>query len=29
VNRAKWAAARKYCEERGYEFRVLTEKELF
>ena len=28
-NQAKWAAARKYCEEHGYEFRVLTEKELF
>ena len=29
VNRAKWRAARLYCIEQGYEFQVLTEKELF
>ena len=29
VNRAKWAAAEEYCKKYGYEFRVLTEKELF
>ena len=29
VNKAKWAAARKYCNDHGYEFMVLTEKELF
>ena len=29
VNRAKWAAAEEYCEQHGYEFKVLTEKELF
>jgi hypothetical protein len=27
-NQAKWAAAREWCEDRGYEFKVLTEKEL-
>jgi len=29
VNKAKWDTARKYCKGHGYEFRVLTEKELF
>ena len=29
VNRAKWAAAEEYCEDHGYEFMVMTEKELF
>jgi len=29
VNRAKWRAARLYCIEQGYEFQVLTERELF
>ena len=29
VNRAKWRAARQYCKVHGYEFQVLTEKELF
>jgi hypothetical protein len=29
VNQAKWTAARKYCDERGFEFRIFTEKELF
>lgn len=28
INRAKWAAAEKYCHERGWSFEVLTEKEL-
>lgn len=29
VNSAKWAAAQKYAEERGWRFGVLTEKSLF
>jgi hypothetical protein len=29
VNQAKWAAAHKFCHERGYEFKILTENELF
>lgn len=28
VNQAKWKAAREFCEDRNYEFRILTEKEL-
>lgn len=28
VNEAKWKAATEYCENRGYEFIILTEKEL-
>jgi hypothetical protein len=28
VNNAKWAAAKEYCEDRGYEFRIFTENEL-
>lgn len=28
VNSAKWAAAREYAENRGWEFQILTEKEL-
>lgn len=28
VNQAKWKAAREFCEDRKYEFRILTEKEL-
>lgn len=27
-NAAKWAAAREYCKDRGYEFVILTETEL-
>lgn len=27
-NQAKWAAAREYCSDRGWEFRLMTEKEL-
>ena len=29
VNQAKWKAAEAYCAQHGYEFVVLTEKELF
>jgi hypothetical protein len=28
-NEAKWKAARHYCNERGWLFRIVTEKELF
>lgn len=28
VNQQKWSAAKKYCEERGIEFRLFTEKHL-
>jgi hypothetical protein len=28
VNEAKWAAARKFCSEKGWVFKVFTEKEL-
>ena len=28
TNQCKWAAARKYCEARGFDFIVVTEKEL-
>lgn len=28
VNQAKWKAAREYCADRGWEFRLITEKEL-
>jgi hypothetical protein len=27
-NMAKWEAAKKWCKKRGFEFTVLTEKEL-
>jgi len=27
-NTAKWEAARKFCEDRGWEFQIITEKEL-
>lgn len=27
-NQAKWQAARKYCEEQGTEFKVITEKDI-
>jgi hypothetical protein len=29
VNSAKWAAARDYCEDKGWKFRVLTEEHIF
>ncbi len=29
VNKAKWESAQEYCKENNYEFKVLTEKELF
>ena len=28
TNQAKWKAAAEYCEDRGYNFRLITEKEL-
>jgi hypothetical protein len=28
VNQAKWSAAREFCADRGYEFRIFTEDEL-
>ena len=28
TNQAKWEAATKYCEDRGWNFRLVTEKEL-
>lgn len=28
VNQAKWAAAKQYCDERGWEFVIVTEKDL-
>lgn len=28
-NQAKWEAAREWCADRGYEFKVITENELF
>lgn len=29
VNQAKWAAARKYCEKKGWRFMIMTEKHIF
>lgn len=29
INEAKWIAARKYCEERGWKFEIMTERHLF
>lgn len=29
VNQAKWKAAEEYCADRGWKFKVITEKELF
>jgi hypothetical protein len=29
VNQAKWEAARKYCQHKGWEFKLITETELF
>lgn len=28
INKAKWKAAKEWCRERGWEFQVLTEKEI-
>jgi hypothetical protein len=28
INQAKWKAAREYCEDRNYEFKIFTEKDL-
>jgi hypothetical protein len=28
VNQAKWEAARNWCADRNYEFKIFTEKEL-
>ena len=28
INQAKWEAAREYCKDRGWEFMLITEKEL-
>jgi hypothetical protein len=28
VNQAKWKAAREFCEDRGWNFEIITEKEL-
>lgn len=27
-NQAKWQAAKEFCDDRGYEFKIITEKEL-
>jgi hypothetical protein len=29
INTAKWAAAEEYCKDRGWEFKILTEKDIF
>lgn len=29
VNESKWKAASKYCEDRGWKFMILTEKDIF
>lgn len=29
TNLAKWEAAEKYCKERGYRFRIMTEEHIF
>lgn len=29
INRAKWEAAQRYCDVHGFEFKVMTENELF
>ena len=29
VNEAKWKAAKEFCDEKGWEFRIITEAELF
>ena len=29
INQAKWKAAEDYCKDKGWEFKILTEKEIF
>jgi hypothetical protein len=29
INNAKWEAAKQYCLDRGWEFKILTEQEIF
>lgn len=29
INQAKWDAAKKYCDKKGWEFKIITEQELF
>jgi hypothetical protein len=29
VNHFKWESAKKYCQNKGYEFKVLTEKDIY
>jgi hypothetical protein len=29
INTAKWEAAKNYCVDRGWEFKILTEREIF
>lgn len=29
INQAKWKAAEEYCKDKGWEFKILTEKEIF
>jgi hypothetical protein len=29
INSAKWQAAKEYCADRGWEFKILTEQEIF
>jgi hypothetical protein len=29
INQAKWNAAKNYCDKNNFEFKILTEKELF
>ena len=29
VNEAKWKAAKEFCDDKGWEFRIITEAELF
>ena len=29
INQAKWAAAKRVCDKHGWEFMIITEKQLF
>jgi hypothetical protein len=29
VNKSKWEAAEEYCKDRGWQFKVMTEREIF